>query len=165
MRVSHPEADRSLEEAELRRALERAGWRHTRQRAAVYQFLHRAESHPTAEEIYAGVRRQIASISLATVYKALEALVDSGLANKLAFADGPSRYDCRGQAHYHFRCLRTGQICDVAVPYDEGLLEKLDPGLVAALNYQGFQVTGHRLEVIGYFQDGRDVVQGRETGG
>src|SRR5438270_9832053 len=115
MSVPHPEKTRPPEEAELRRALESAGWRCTRQRAAVFHYLRRADAHPTAEEIYAAVRRQIKTISLATVYKALEALVDCGLVTRMACADGPGRYDCRGEAHYHLRCTRTGQICDMAL--------------------------------------------------
>jgi Fe2+ or Zn2+ uptake regulation protein len=153
MRVSHPEKNRSSAAAEPRHSLEQAGWRFTRQRAAVYHYLRRVDAHPTAEEIFAAVRRQISTISLATVYKALEALVDCGLVNKLACSDGPCRFDCRGEAHYHLRCLKTGRICDVAVPYDADLLAKLDPHLVKHLRDRGFEVTGHRLEVVGYFRD------------
>ncbi len=153
MSAAQPHKSRSPAEAEPRRSLERAGWRYTRQRAAVYHHLHRVDAHPTAEEIYAAVRRQIKTISLATVYKALEALVDCGLVNKLACADGPCRFDCRGEDHYHLRCLKTGRICDVAVPYDADLLAKVDPALVEQLRARGFVVTGHRLEVIGYFAD------------
>jgi Fur family peroxide stress response transcriptional regulator len=152
MKVPHPEKSRPAEEAGLRTALESSGWRYTRQRAAVYHYLHKANAHPTAEQIYAAVRRQVKSISLATVYKALEALVACGLVNKLATPGGPSRFDCRGEAHYHLRCTRTGQICDADIPYDEQLLAKLDPALVKQLAAQGFEVTGHRLEVIGYFR-------------
>jgi Fe2+ or Zn2+ uptake regulation protein len=142
-----------LEDAELRRALDRAGWRFTRQRAAVYHSLHSVDSHPTAEEVFAEVRRQIPKISLATVYKALEALVDSGVAAKMNFADGPARFDCRHDRHYHFRCLETGRIRDLETPFDPNLLDKLDPYLVRRLQQQGFHVTDYRLELLGHFQD------------
>ena len=77
-------------EGEVRQALDHAGWRFTRRRAAVYDYLRSVESHPTAEDIYAAVRHDNPRISLATVYKALEALVDAGLANKLSYSDGPA---------------------------------------------------------------------------
>src|SRR5438132_10665168 len=87
-------------EADLRRALEQAGWRCTRQRAEVFAYLRAVDSHPTAEHVFAGVRRHLPNISLATVYKALEALVDAGLAARLADdAGGPVRYDGRPEAH------------------------------------------------------------------
>jgi Fur family transcriptional regulator, peroxide stress response regulator len=138
---------------DLRSALDRAGWRFTRQRAAVFDYLRSVECHPTAEEVYSAVRRQIKNISLATVYKALEALVDADLANKIADADGPARYDCRNEMHYHFRDVRTGQLRDLDTCYDPELLDKLDPALVSGLRRQGFHVTSYRLELLGYFGD------------
>src|SRR5439155_6435298 len=134
--------------AALRRALAAAGWRFTRQRAAVFEYLRSINDHATAEQVYEGVRRDLPHISLATVYKALEALVDARLANKLPDASGPARYDGRSEAHYHFRCLKTGKVCDLPTPFDSQLLDKLDPHLVEALRRQGFHVTGHHLELL-----------------
>src|SRR5262245_50268763 len=127
----------SASNVDVRRALESAGWRYTRQRAAVLDYLRSAQSHPTAEDIYAAVRREIEDISLATVYKALEALVGAGLAAKIADAEGPCRYDCRSDAHYHLRCVDTNEIRDLDTPYDPTLLDKLDPALVESLRRQG----------------------------
>jgi Fur family transcriptional regulator, peroxide stress response regulator len=67
----------------LRDALEANGHRFTEQRAAVYRFLCGTEAHPTADEVFTGVRGAIPDISLATVYKSLETLVGCGLALKL----------------------------------------------------------------------------------
>ena len=136
----------------LRRALERAGWRFTRQRAAVYAHLRSVDTHPTAEQVFAAVRRDMPHISLATVYKALEALVSAGLAARLADDAGPARYDGRSEAHYHLRCEKTGEILDLPLAYDANLLDKLDPQLVETLRRQGFEITGHRLELVGSFQ-------------
>ena len=146
---------RPLTEAELRRALEQAGWRCTRQRAAVFAYLRSNLSHPTAEQVFAAVRQQIPNISLATVYKALEALVDAKLAGRVADGDGPARYDGRSDAHYHIRCEKTGQVLDLPVPYDPNLPAKLDPELLDALRRDGFEITGHRLELIGHFRTGQ----------
>jgi Fe2+ or Zn2+ uptake regulation protein len=134
----------------LRAALEESGLRFTRQRAAVYEFVRCATTHPTADEVYAAVRRQVRSISLATVYKALDALAAAELINRVPTADGPCRFDCRHDDHYHFRCLKTHQVFDLPTPYDPGLVEKLDPHLVEGLRQKGFHVTGYRLELLGY---------------
>jgi Fe2+ or Zn2+ uptake regulation protein len=134
---------------DLRAALEQAGRRFTRQRAEVFSYLHSVHSHPTAEQVFAAVRRSIPNISLATVYKALEALVDAGLAARLADdAGGPVRYDSRAEAHYHLRCDRTGEVRDLPLPYDPNLLERIAPDLLASLKEQGFEILGHRLEII-----------------
>lgn len=135
----------------LRAALEQAGSRYTPQRAAVYAYLEHVESHPTAEEVYKAVRRGLPHISLATVYNALEALVQARLANKLTNGDGSSRYDCRDDKHYHLRDEETGEIRDLPTQFDAELLDKLDPELLARLSGMGFQVTGYRLEVLGRF--------------
>ncbi|GIW78893.1 MAG: transcriptional repressor [Gemmatales bacterium] len=139
--------------SDLRSALDQAGWRFTRQRAAVYEYLHKAQNHPTAEEVYLAVRQQIPNISLATVYKALEALVDSRLITKLTNVSGPARYDHRCDPHYHIRCEKTGEVHDLDISFDPHLLEKLDPSLIDSLRRRGFEVTGYRLEVIGNFSD------------
>lgn len=151
MPLSHAKPE-LLSEDDLRLALERAGWRYTRQRAEVFAYLRSVESHPTAEQVFAAVRQQIPNISLATVYKALEALCDADLAARLAEAGGPIRYDGRPDAHYHLRCERTGRVLDLELPYDPTLLERLAPGLIERLREEGFEILGHKLEVIGRFR-------------
>jgi Fe2+ or Zn2+ uptake regulation protein len=142
----------SAREPQLREALEKAGCRFTRQRAAVYDCLCATNCHPTAEQIYGAVRQVVPHISLATVYKALDALVAARLAAKLTDDHGTTRYDGQCQPHYHLRCLSSGQIRDLSLPYDPDLPAKLSPDLLDALKRQGFEVTGHRLELVGHFQ-------------
>lgn len=137
--------------AEVRAALRTAGCRFTTQRAAVYAYLERAHHHPTADDVYRSVRRRLRSISLATVYKSLEALVASRLANKLTSAGGSARYDCGGEEHYHLLDVDSGEVFDLPIHFDPGLLKKLSPRLEAQLARKGFRVTGHRLEVLGHF--------------
>ncbi len=145
----------ALDPDALRAALEAAGWRFTRQRLAVYESLVRAErDHPTAEDVYRAVRREVPAISLATVYKALEALVASGLVTKLPSGDGSARYDARGEEHYHLRDVRTGRVEDLPTPFDPELLARLDPELARLLKERGFRLTGYRLELLGHFETG-----------
>jgi Fe2+ or Zn2+ uptake regulation protein len=148
----------ALDPVALRDALEAAGWRCTPQRLAVYDRLSRADHHPTAEEVYHGVKAAIPNISLATVYKALEALVGCGLATRLTPSDGSgsARYDARGEHHYHLRCLRSGAVRDLPTEYDPDLIAKLDPELPQRLAEQGFHVTGYRLELVGYYEGGEE---------
>ena len=150
-----PNNDPSDRTARLRSALEAAGARCTLQRAAVFDCLERLKSHPTAEEVYTHVRRRLPRISLATVYKALEALVGAGLVTKLTNGDGSARYDSKGPEHYHLRDTATGEVHDLPTAFDPSLLDKLDPQLTTELARAGFQVSGYRLEVVGTFQPER----------
>ncbi len=131
-------------EAVLREALGASGQRFTEQRAAVFRFLRGTESHPTADEVYLGVRSEVPGISLATVYKSLETLVGCGLATKLSYADGSARYDGRTDDHHHVRCLCCSQVMDLSHRVAEREVERL---LASA---GGFRVTGVRLELTGY---------------
>jgi Fe2+ or Zn2+ uptake regulation protein len=150
-----------LDHQTLRQTLEQAGLRCTAQRLAVYDQLGGALHHPTAEDVYQAVRTQLPRISLATVYKALEALVAIGAATRLTASEGtgPARYDARSDAHYHFRCLNTGAVHDLPTRFDPDLITKLDPDLAEDLERQGFRITGYRLELIGY----RDPARGPAT--
>jgi Fe2+ or Zn2+ uptake regulation protein len=146
---------RRLSVEEVREALAAAGCRFTAQRGAVWSYLAGVEDHPTAEQVYHAVRRRIPQISLATVYNALEALVQARLATKISSGDGSARYDCRGEDHYHLRDVETGEVRDLPAQFDRKLLDKLDPRLCERLAEQvGFTVTGYRLEVLGRFENG-----------
>ncbi|WP_422930494.1 Fur family transcriptional regulator [Singulisphaera sp. PoT] len=147
---------------DVRQALEAGGWRCTPQRLAVYQYLSQTDDHPTAEEVFQGVRFDVPRISLATIYKALEALVECGIATKLTEGDGSARYDARSEQHYHLRCLKSGRVRDLPTTFDPGLIDRLDPKLTSELRDQGFHVTGYRLELVGFFDQEDASMSGAE---
>jgi len=128
----------------LRCALETAGHRFTEQRAAVYRFLAGTTSHPHADEVFQGVRSQVPGISLATVYKSLETLVNCGLAAKLTYSDGSARYDGRTDPHHHARCISCGKVMDIPGRISDEDLDALSRGL------DGFSRIGYRLELTGF---------------
>jgi Fur family peroxide stress response transcriptional regulator len=147
---------------DLRATLGAAGRRVTRQREAVYDHLRGVDHHPTAEDVYQNVKAVLPSISLATVYKSLEALVEAGLATKLVVANDSARYDARGDHHYHLRCLRSGRVEDVSTSFDPDLIAKIDPNLGPSLEARGFRVTGYRLELVGYYEETAQDSEGDE---
>jgi len=128
----------------LRHALEAKGQRFTEQRAAVFRYLSGTEVHPTADEVFLGVRQFLPGISLATVYKSLETLVGCGLAVKLTYGDGSARYDGRTDPHHHARCVACGRVQDVHGDLPEPHLD------AARASADAFTVTGYRLELTGY---------------
>lgn len=130
----------------LREALEANGQRFTEQRAAVYRYLRETDQHPSADDVFTGVRQVIPDISLATVYKSLETLVSCGLASKLTYGDGSARYDGRTDPHPHARCLECGRVLDLPGRLDASLLSGLG-------ELPGFSVEGYRVEVVGVCHD------------
>ena len=97
----------------LRQTLQENGHRYTDQRAAVFKHVARSRVHPTAEDVFLDVRTEVPGISLATVYKSLEMLVNCGLAKKLNLDDGSARFCGRTEPHHHARCLACGALSDV----------------------------------------------------
>ncbi|WP_419164738.1 Fur family transcriptional regulator [Candidatus Palauibacter sp.] len=137
---------RGITPEELRRALEARGHRFTAQRAAVYRVLSGTTAHPTADDVFTSVREHIPDISLATVYKALEAFVTCGVARKLSLGAGPARYDGRTDEHEHIRCLSCGRVQDI-----EGLRPR--DWMQGLSEMTPFDVVGYRLELEGYCPD------------
>ena len=127
----------------LRQKLDEGGQHFTRQRAAVFDYLSRVEHHPTAEEVFFAVKAKLPKISLATVYKNLEALVNCGAASKLTYGDGSARYDIRTDHHYHTRCLQCGSVADLEAAEGRKLLSRIKP-------QSGFEVKDYRLELLGH---------------
>jgi Fe2+ or Zn2+ uptake regulation protein len=132
----------------LRQKLSTRGAQLTTQRAAVHEYLSGVEHHPTAEEVFLAVKSKLPRISLATVYKNLEALVKCGAVSKLAYGDASARYDIRTDHHYHTRCLECGKIWDLDAPGGSKLLEHIKP-------QTGFEVKDYRLELLGYCRECR----------
>ena len=142
-------AKKQIERRELlRQRLRTQGAQLTTQRAAVFDYLSVVEHHPTAEEVFLAVKPKLPRISLATVYKNLEALVNCGVASKLTYGDASARYDIRTDHHYHTRCLECGRIWDLDAGEGSRLLSHLKP-------QAGFKVKDYRLELLGQCRDCR----------
>ncbi len=94
-------------------ALRSAGLRVTAPRLAVLSELG-AGQHLTAEQVAAGVRDRVGSISTQAVYDVLGALTGAGLLRRIEPAGSAVRYETRvGDNHHHVVCRGCGAIADV----------------------------------------------------
>ena len=87
--------------------------RRTPQLDAVYGVLSAARDHPTADAVYARVRRVMPAVSLGTVYRNLQKLAAAGRVRVLHLGDRITRYDAVVADHDHFCCERCGVVHDV----------------------------------------------------
>jgi len=92
--------------------LKRLGLRATPQRLAILAHLDGNTNHPSAEEIYARLKPEFPSLSLATVYNTLEALVKGGALQEIDIDPDRRRFDPNPAPHCHFQCLRCGRVFD-----------------------------------------------------
>ncbi|HEX9744538.1 MAG TPA: transcriptional repressor [bacterium] len=116
--------------------------RMTSQRRVILDIVRASRTHPTADEVYERVRRKLPKISLATVYRNLEALSREGLINKLELGSSQKRFDPLIDDHYHIRCSICHKIEDV--PKQPG--QQIDSMIKKISKYK---ITGHTLEFTG----------------
>ncbi|MBQ5906186.1 MAG: transcriptional repressor [Clostridia bacterium] len=88
--------------------------RNSKQRDAVYADLMSRYDHPTADEVYFSVKKDLPNISLATVYRNLKLLENEGLILKITTEDS-DRYDGHTQTHYHLMCDRCKKVSDLNI--------------------------------------------------
>jgi Fur family peroxide stress response transcriptional regulator len=117
-------------------------FRATKQRNAILDFLRNTRLHPTADQIYESVRRNIPTISKGTVYRNLQVLIDNGIVSVLDIRGTLSRYEIKQEGHYHFRCEACGRVYDLDEPVDPGLDDRIS-------KRTGFIVSGHQTEFRG----------------
>ena len=117
--------------------------RQTRQRTAVLALLDELDGFRTAQELHALLRERGDAVGLATVYRALQALVDDGLVDVLRSEVGEAAYRrCSPVHHHHLVCRSCGATVEVADPPVERWAAR-----IAAEH--GFADVHHQVEVFG----------------
>ena len=89
--------------------------RFTRQRQAVLECVRASREHPDAATVFSEVRHVLPNISLGTVYRALDALVQDGQLISVQRAGEATRFDGRIDDHVHFICDKCGRVFDAYV--------------------------------------------------
>ena len=97
--------------------------RYSKQRELVLQTVEALCDHPTAEEIYEKTVPECPNISLGTVYRNLNSLVDAGLVRRVSIPGKADRFDHTLCWHSHLYCNACGSVVDAEV--DEKQVMKL----------------------------------------
>ncbi len=84
----------------------------SKQREKVLGVVRSTKSHPTADWVFHEVRKDLPNVSLATVYRNLNLLVESGEINEV-LCDGQLRFDANKDEHFHFICRSCKGIYDI----------------------------------------------------
>jgi len=135
--------------------------RMTSQREIILQELRANREHMTADEIYDAVRKKMPRISLATVYRNLECLVESGLIARMEVSGRQMRFDCEVQGHDHVICAKCHKVENV-------FLNKEKENYPSQDVVDGYMITGCRVEFVGLCpqcQKKLNMKQGDETMG
>jgi Fur family transcriptional regulator, ferric uptake regulator len=121
--------------------------RTTRQRQAVQTALNEAETFSTAQDLHEWLRAQGTKVGLATVYRSLQLMADSGEVDVIRNDAGEAYYRrCSAQHHHHLICRSCGRAVEVSGPAVEEWADR-----VAAEN--GFREVSHSVELFGVCGD------------
>jgi len=123
----------------LEKAMERSGQRYTKQREHIFALILEKRDHPTADEIYVRAKSGMPTISLATVYNCLDALVESQLIRQVNFEREPTRYCPNLKPHAHFYCQESGEVIDIDL--SESAIEQLKQALPAGFSASHIEIT------------------------
>ena len=117
-------------------------YKRSKQRERILELLGSTVSHPTASWIYDKLKKEIPELSLGTVYRNLNILIEQGLIRKIDFGSTFDRYDADISPHYHFICERCGSIIDLKIPIDGELNKRVEKAT-------NFKTKRHRIEFYG----------------
>lgn len=92
---------------------------YSRQRELIIETLKKTNDHPTAEMIYRLLKNKYTRLSLATVYRNLNQLCETGIIKKLHIADCPDRFDGKTEPHYHLYCKECKCVIDIKALTDD----------------------------------------------
>ncbi|HJZ41640.1 MAG TPA: transcriptional repressor [Bacteroidales bacterium] len=123
------------------------GLRVTPQRIAILDAIIKLNNHPIAENIVEYIRKNHPNISVATVYKVLDALVENGLIKKVKTEKDIMRYDAVMENHHHIYCSDSDRIDD----YHDNELNELLEKHFEKKKIPDFKIEDIKLQIIGKY--------------
>jgi Fur family ferric uptake transcriptional regulator len=108
------------------------------------------KGHVTADELYDLVRREDPGIGRATVYRTLQWMVSAGIAHKVDFGEGRSRFEpsLRHPRHFHLVCNECHRSSEFLSSDIEAILEEV----TAARNFEPVEAV---IQVLGVCEECR----------
>ena len=122
----------------------RATW----QRAAVNDILQRTEEFRSAQQIHAALESEGTKVGLATVYRNLTAMAESGEVDQVRNAEGETLYRCchESEHHHHIVCRSCGHTVEVSG-------SELEAWIASVSAAHGFTPMEHTAEFFGLCAD------------
>jgi Fur family peroxide stress response transcriptional regulator len=114
----------------------------TVQRRTILEVLAGRTDHPSADQVFAAVRKRMPDVSRTTVYRVLDTLVRLGLAVKTAHPGASVRFDPRTERHHHLVCTDCERVIDLHAP-------ELDALRLPDTRRLGFEVDDFSLHIRG----------------
>ncbi len=139
---------------QLEEALRSSGLSLTSQRWIVLEAMLGRGDHPTADEVFEGLKAARSGAARATVFRTLETFVELGLLRRVCHPGSSARYDPNTERHDHLVCLR----CEKMVDFKEAGQGKIR---LPDARRQGFHINDYSIQFRGLC----DACWARRAGG
>jgi Fur family transcriptional regulator, ferric uptake regulator len=114
--------------------------RNTRQRDAIREVFVAAKQPLNPFEVLVEGRRTLRGLGIATVYRTINSLVQSGWLNPVELPGDAPRYERSGSGHHHhFQCRGCSGVFEI----------RGCPGDLKSLTPAGFLLEGHEVVLYG----------------
>lgn len=97
----------------------------SKQRDMILEYMRSIDGHVTAEQVFKDMNKQEQTISLATIYRNINILVEMNEIKKIAHPIDGYQYDKTCVPHYHLHCKICDSIVDLDIPYMEEFNQKI----------------------------------------
>ena len=128
--------------------LRRHNLKFTPQREVIFDTILSFKKHFDVDDLYARLRKKDRSISIATIYRILPLLVNSGLVNENFICQGKANYEFvfKKEHHDHLYCMKCGKI----IEFKDDRIEKLQDEVCKK---HKFKPVKHKLVIKGLCKD------------
>ncbi len=117
-------------------------YRHSKQRQRILDLLSQTDTHPSADWLYEQLKKEFPKLSLGTVYRNINILIEQGLVKKIHFGSTHDRFEANPSPHYHLICEKCGKIDDFHMPLYKEINQQADART-------SFQIKYHIIEFFG----------------
>ncbi len=101
-------------------------YKRSRQREQILNTLRNTDTHPTASWIYDELKKEFNNLSMGTVYRNINILIDQNLVTKIESGSSFDRFDANVEPHYHFICRECSSVYDLDQPVMNDLDQKVN---------------------------------------
>ncbi|WP_061239573.1 Fur family transcriptional regulator [Leptospira interrogans] len=116
--------------------------RNTKQKGEILKILEMAKGPLSIKEIYELSRKNLDNLGIATVYRAVNHLMETGTIHEIHLPGESSRFEASRHHHHHFHCKQCDRVYDIEIcpiPLDK--------------SPKGFTVDTHEIILYGTCSD------------
>ncbi|MBN2279284.1 MAG: transcriptional repressor [Candidatus Marinimicrobia bacterium] len=116
--------------------------RKSKQREKILELLQGTQIHPTANWIYDQMKQEFPNLSLGTVYRNLNILVEQNKVKKIIAGSTFDRFEANLGEHCHMICEKCGVITDFEIGIDSSLISQVEENLECKIRHHKFDFFG-----------------------